>query len=151
MKFERAPLHESGFKEITIYQLDACFLEPFKNQERRLYLIGKFKAFIAEFNSLGISAEVWIDGSFTTTDEDPQDIDMVFLLKQSEVDSLSLGKKVIFQQLLVDHEKVKIAYNCDVYFIDAEEVDARNYYTKLFRMERNGLNEKGIFKLVLKR
>lgn len=77
-KKEYEPLLENGFKEIALWQLDSHFLEPFGENEHRKYLINRLNAFISEFLSLSIDAEIWIDGSFTTLKPEPQDIDVVF-------------------------------------------------------------------------
>ncbi len=149
MKIDKKPLLEHGFKEISLYQLDKFFLDPFQNKERRLLLITKLKQFLDLFQSLGIKAEVWIDGSFVTWKDDPDDIDLAFLLNETEVNTISPEKQMLFRQLMIETKKVKIRYLLDVHYFDNKNVEQRKYYQNLFGLERDNLNQKGIFKLLI--
>lgn len=84
-KREYNPLLENGFKEIALWQIDSIFLEPFGENEHRKQLINRLNAYLSEFSYLGLNAELWIDGSFSTVKPEPENIDVLFLLDVNEV------------------------------------------------------------------
>jgi hypothetical protein len=77
---EYRPLYQAGFKDINESDLKSVFVEPFENPERREYLLSRFSALLDRFKEVGISSEVWIDGSFSTEKPEPGDIDMIFFI-----------------------------------------------------------------------
>lgn len=150
-KKEYEPLLENGFKEIALWQLDSHFLEPFGENEHRKYLINRLNAFISEFLSLNIDAEIWIDGSFTTLKPEPQDIDVVFLVDVEEVDRLDDRKLKLFEELFLKRENVKARYSVDVYFIDRNDEEDRQKWIETYGFDSKKLNSKGIYKIQLQK
>lgn len=148
-KKEYKPLFEKGFKQIALWQLDSTFLEPFEENEHRKYLIDRLNAFINEFQFLGLEAEIWIDGSFSTHKPEPQDIDVVFLLDQKAVASLDSKKEQLFQELFMKREEVRIRYSLDVYFIDKDDVEDKQKWISTYGFDSRKMNSKGIYKLEL--
>lgn len=150
-KKEYGPLFEKGFQEIGLWQLDVLFLEPFKGQEQRKYLIDRFVAFIHEFQFLGLEAEIWIDGSFTTHKPEPQDIDVLFLLNANDVNALNEKKASVFEELFVKREHIKARYSLDVYFIDINDEEEKNKWILTYGFDSSNLNSKGIYKIKILR
>ncbi len=148
-KKEYKPLFEKGFKQIALWQLDSTFLEPFEENEHRKYLIDRLNAFINEFQFLGLEAEIWIDGSFSTHKPEPQDIDVVFLLDQKAVASLDSKKEQLFQELFMKREEVRVRYSLDVYFIDKDDVEDKQKWISTYGFDSRKMNSKGIYKLEL--
>lgn len=148
-KKEYKPLFEKGFKQIALWQLDSTFLEPFEENEHRKYLIDRLNAFINEFQFLGLEAEIWIDGSFSTHKPEPQDIDVVFLLDQKAVASLDSKKEKLFQELFMKREEVRVRYSLDVYFIDKDDMEDKQKWISTYGFDSRKMNSKGIYKLEL--
>lgn len=148
-KREYQPLLTEGFKEIAIWQLDGFFLDPFTENEQRKYLIERFNAFISEFTTLGLNAELWIDGSFTTIKPEPQDIDVLFLIDRTKVDELDIRRANLFQKLLMNREEVKARYQLDVYFIDINDIQEKEKWIETYGFDSTKLNSKGIYKINL--
>lgn len=148
-KKEYKPLFDKGFKQIALWQLDSTFLEPFEENEHRKYLIDRLNAFINEFQFLGLEAEIWIDGSFSTHKPEPQDIDVVFLLDQKAVASLDSKKEQLFQELFMKREEVRVRYSLDVYFIDKDDVEDKQKWISTYGFDSRKMNSKGIYKLEL--
>jgi len=148
-KREYQPLLTEGFKEIAIWQLDSIFLDPFIENEQRKYLIGRFNAFISEFTTLGLDAELWIDGSFTTIKPEPQDIDVLFLIDKNIVDELDIRKANLFAKLLMNREEIKARYQLDVYFIDINDFQEKEKWIETYGFDSTKLNSKGIYKINL--
>lgn len=148
-KKEYKPLFEKGFKQIALWQLDSTFLEPFEENEHRKYLIDRLNAFINEFQFLGLEAEIWIDGSFSTHKPEPQDIDVVFLLDQNAVSSLDSKKEDLFHELFMKREEVRVRYSLDVYFIDKDDDDEKQKWISTYGFDSRKMNSKGIYKIIL--
>lgn len=113
-------------------------------------MIERFKIYLNEFAAIDIDAEIWIDGSFATHKPEPQDIDIVFLFKKSDVDYLHGRKEIIFQSLIMDRDIVKAKYGLDVFFIDKDDPDEHEKWINTYGYDTQKINKKGIFKLILK-
>jgi hypothetical protein len=148
-KKEYDPLFEYGFKEIALWQIDSIFLEPFGENEQRKRLINRFNAYLNEFSYLGINAELWIDGSFSTIKPEPEDIDVVFLLDDNEVNNLKDRKLKLFEDLFLDREMVKARYSVDVYFIDRNDEIEKQKWITTYGFDSRKINSKGIYKIQL--
>ncbi len=158
MAFERSKrdyesLLTSGFKQIAIWQLDSCFLTPFGEEgaERRLRLIAQLRRFLDELFKLGIPLEIWIDGSFTTQKPLPDDVDLVVWVNESDAESLSPKLIDLLDHLLNihNHDRIKILYDVDVHLADSESESERTKWLEEFGFDRSGLNQKGIFTLLM--
>lgn len=106
METEYPPLLAGGFREIGLWQLDEWFLEPFSEKSRRRYLIDRLRAYLDALRTLALVEVVWIDGSFATFKPDPEDVDVLLLVNEAVVRSLT-G---------VDRASVRNRFECDVYF-----------------------------------
>lgn len=144
---EYAPLHEAGFKDIPYIELNNHFVEPFENKSRREYLMNRFGALIDKFKEIGISAEIWIDGSFTTEKPEPGDIDIVIFVDEREVNNLSQDKQKILSDLN-NRAISKIRYQCDVFMFPKQDGNLRSYWRGWFGFYREE-QPKGIFRLFI--
>lgn len=148
-KREYEPLLENGFKQIALWQLDTVFLEPFGENEQRKYLINRLSAYISEVLSLGLNAELWIDGSFSTHKPEPQDVDVVFLLDEDEIQDLNERKQKLFEELFIRRELIKARYSVDVYFIDRNDEIEKQKWITTYGFDSRKINSKGIYKIQL--
>lgn len=148
-KREYEPLLENGFKQIALWQLDIIFLEPFGENEQRKQLINRLNAYVSEFLYLGLNAELWIDGSFSTHKPEPQDIDVVFLLDENEIHNLSDRKQKLFEELFLNREIIKARYSVDVYFIDRNDEIEKQKWISTYGFDSRKINSKGIYKIQL--
>ncbi len=77
---DNRPLLEPGFHDYPLENLKeslaALCVKPFVSRRREL-LLDSFIDFICGAESLGIFTEFWLDGSFLTDKESPNDIDLV--------------------------------------------------------------------------
>ena len=91
MKEEYPPLLEPSFHDVKSERLEVMFCAPFGNADRRQYLLQRLRVLMREVQDLGISYELWIDGSYATEKEDPNDIDILFVLDERELNELDAG------------------------------------------------------------
>jgi hypothetical protein len=144
---EYKPLYQAGLKDINENDLKSVFVEPFDNTTRREYLLTRFGALIDRFKEVGISSEVWIDGSFSTEKPEPGDIDMIFFVDTQEVNSLPQEKQCILMELN-DRNTSSIRYNCDVFIVPNQDFNARSYWRGWFGFSRNE-EPKGIIRMAI--
>lgn len=135
MEMEFEPLLAAGIHDITKSDLSNHFVTPFANQEKRLKLIERFNFLIEKVEEIGISFEVWINGSFVTNKEEPNDIDMAFFYDPIAANALPHDKKLILAEV-ANNSISKYRYNCDVYFLPNNKVDLRSYWRGWFGFTR---------------
>ncbi len=144
---EYSPLLTPGLHEIGESDLERQFIEPFAGSNTRPYLILGLRNYLSSLKRLGISFEVWIDGSFSTEKIDPSDVDLVVFASEKDVNSLDENRRVHFSGLM-DRLSARSKYGCDVLFAIAENVDIRSYWRGWYGFDRNE-RPKGISKLVI--
>lgn len=144
---EYAPIHNAGFLDITSDKLNITFLDPFENKTRREYLLSRFSALIDKFKETGLSAEIWIDGSFSTLKPEPGDIDIIFFVDANSVNSLQADKQNIILELN-NRNYSKIRYDCDVFIIPSQDSNNRSYWRGWFGFSREE-EPKGIIRLYI--
>ncbi|WP_291125268.1 DUF6932 family protein [Flavobacterium sp. UBA6031] len=142
---EYQPLHNAGFLDITDAELNRIFLEPFADKTRREYLLNRFSALTDKFKETGLSAEVWIDGSFSTHKQDPGDIDVIFFVDENQLNILSADKQRIIIELN-NRTHSNIRYNCDVFIVPNQNFNLRSYWRGWFGFSRDE-EPKGIIRL----
>ena len=144
---EYAPIHNAGFLDISIDQLEEIFLTPFENRRRREYLLSRFGALLERFKETGINAEIWIDGSFSTLKPEPGDIDVIFWVDGNQVNLLPIDKQKIILELN-NRQYSNIRYNCDVFVIPNQDFNNRSYWRGWFGFSRDE-EPKGIIRLYI--
>jgi len=137
-----------GFHDISIGQLEKIFVAPFNESVQRKSLFERFMVFLSIFNNVGITCEIWIDGSFTTDKHDPSDIDVIFFFDPVEVNGLAQQKKGILSELFGNRTDTKYRYKCDVYFVPNDRVQDRSYWRGWFGFSRDE-QPKGIARLIM--
>lgn len=133
---EFEPLLPAGIHDITKEALVTDFVSPFLIQDKRKFLVERFESLLEKIESLGIPCEIWIDGSFVTKKEEPNDIDMVFFCSQNDVNSLTSDKVSLLREIL-DNSTSKYRYNCDVYFAPNDDTGLRSYWRGWFGFTRS--------------
>ena len=99
--------------------------------------------FITYFKQTGLSAELWIDGSFLTEKPEPNDIDIVFLVNQSDIQNAPVEAQRLLDKIFNQREGIKLRYKCDHYIVYPNDEDQKSYWLKHFG--QNGkLPNKGI-------
>ena len=134
MEFE--PLLLPGIHDITKSDLSNHFASPFSNQEKRIQLIERFNYLIVKVELIGIPFEIWINGSFVTNKEEPNDIDIVFFFDPVKVNYLPADKKILLEEV-ANNAFSKYRYNCDVYFIPNDNQVLRSYWRGWFGYTRS--------------
>ena len=145
---EYPPLLLNGFKDIKEDDLHSEFVQPFNDgHNHRTNLLIDFGRFLNQFKALGIKAEIWIDGSFTTEAPDPSDVDVVFYFNPEEVDSLQGEKKQLFERLFTERKFIRNLYKVEVHYATKGNEDDYRQWQKTYGTFYDNVTPKGIFRL----
>ena len=153
-KTEFPPLFPRGFLEVEDpAEFEALFVHGFAVPERRAHLVERLRAMLRWLETeLPIEWEVWLDGSFCTEKEDPDDIDIACFYRSDQLDALQ-GKHAIMARALAGFAMnltLKQRYECDCYFIVREDAADRDYWIDWFGFSRSR-EPKGIPRIWLNR
>jgi hypothetical protein len=88
------PLLAPGRHVMDISQLQSLAVTRFPNSARRPQMFSELQRLIADLNAISVTAELWIDGSFMTEKEEPDDIDLSFSPWVSALEKLDLPVQV---------------------------------------------------------
>lgn len=140
-----------GVTSKTLTECKSLLVDSFPTSTTRLTNWNNFLQYRADLIKLiGGEIQQWVDGSFCTHKENPNDIDVV-----SFIDSDKFVNEIRFFDMNFSHGYPKTAYNIDGYIVpifpegDTRRhitVDRVNYWTKWFGHDRQE-NPKGIVEI----
>lgn len=132
---EYEPIYQPGFHDISIDKLEEIFVHPFQENERRAYLVMRFRNYLDKLRELGLAVEVWLDGSFSTLKPIPNDMDILIIFNETDVKKLDIEKQVVLTELF-DRDLCKIRYSIDVLLCESGEINHRSYWRGWFGFSR---------------
>ena len=138
-KEEYPPLLSAGLHKKSLEECKSLLVDPFYGiSARRLLIYNKFCEFIGMLSMISADFEVWIDGSFTTKKQEPNDIDIVIVIfaEQQEINKLSVREQHLLDNLL-NNSKTKLEYLTDVYFLPKDDTIMRSYWRGWYGFTRN--------------
>jgi len=133
---EEESILDPGLHDFDLSEIGNHFLSGFSGSKTRKQLIDGLKAFIAQLTNIGIPIEIWIDGSFTTKKENPNDIDLVLFSPASILNALPPDKQLLFK-VLIDRPTIRNKFGCDVLFCPSEHSVLRSYWRGWYGFDRN--------------
>jgi hypothetical protein len=142
------PLLPPGIHDVDPSELDNHFLSAFGASRTRRTLIDGFQRYIEALKKYAVPFEIWLDGSFVTSKEDPNDIDLVVFAPASELNALPLADQNSLRGLF-DRPSCKSVFGCDVLFAVAEDENTRSYWRGWYGYDREE-QPKGIARVTLK-
>lgn len=142
------PIFEAGFHDITMDQIEEIFVENFDNSDNRKYLMSRLKVLLNIISEINIKFEIWIDGSFATKKQNPNDIDIAIICDPIMLNSLPEDKKIVLLNLFNNRTNTKLRYSCDIYFFPQNDIKQRSYWRGWFGFSRDE-KPKGIPRLFL--
>jgi len=142
------PLFAPGIHDQSLDDLEAACVTAFNEGKHREELFENFRSLCEELHkNLGIDCKLWVNGSFVTEKEKPNDIDVVCIAPRSEVNSLN-GSDQTRLAKLVRTQLSKIAYDTDLYFCPEGDSSGLDYWKNQFGSDRSG-SDKGIASIKL--
>lgn len=142
------PILSPGLHDLREDELRNHFLSSFPGSRTRKSLISGFSKYLDKLRKFGVSFEIWVDGSFTTDKENPNDIDIVVFGSESELNLLPPDLQNGLKPLLLDRATIRRRYGLDVLFAVSEDQNLRSYWRGWYGFDRNE-NPKGIARLVV--
>lgn len=106
---------DPGFHRMSIEEFEAAFVTPFPHSVTRESILVGYISHHNELVRLLASFEQFVDGSFTTNKNDPNDVDLVVLADGDLVDALTPDQKRALEAL-VSGKVTQGRYLCDAYF-----------------------------------
>ncbi|WP_050387921.1 DUF6932 family protein [Bradyrhizobium pachyrhizi] len=155
-KFNSHGYLDAGIHHLTKSDIEALFVTSFPHSSTRATILAGYKKYSEEIVSIVGSCAQLIDGSFTTSKNDPGDVDLVMLVDATVVDALPPAKKAELRAL-VSGPVTKAAYMCDAYFCPVYPAghpmsdharQQRKYWLGEFGFDRNDV-PKGIVHVAL--
>lgn len=135
-KPEFDPLLPPGFHDIDIQNLDNIFVNNFTNSDRRRHLVNQLRIFLNELLQVKASFEIWLDGSFLTLKDEPDDIDLLIVYDKNQLNSLTDYEKKILNSLF-NRPTSKIRYDLDILICPNNDENNRSYWRGWFGFTRN--------------
>lgn len=132
-----------GLHAIREDDLFDLFVKPFSSRERRIELLGNLRLLIEHVRSTGVRCELWIDGSFSSPKEWPNDIDVVMFFERADIDQITDKQFELLQQLK-NRAYMKVRYSADIYFDPADDPARKAHWQSRFGVDKMTGNPKGI-------
>ena len=135
-KPEYDPLLPAGFHDIELDNLDNLFVDNFVNNTRRSHLVSQLRIFLTELSKVKAKFEIWLDGSFLTIKDEPDDIDLLIVYDKNQINALSVDEKRIINSLF-HRAATKIRYDLDILVCQNDNEKDRSFWRGWFGFTRN--------------
>ena len=151
IEFNENGLLPAGILNYTYDDFLTQFLENFPESNTRLNILKDFRTLIRAVSQISLPEYIWVDGSFVTSKQNPNDIDFCYFLDYKNLTD------DIFNNITSIFNENRGNLKCDPYIAfhipnspqNAEEiriVNNRNYWRGQFGFDRLD-NPKGIIQL----
>ena len=133
------------FIEVNIASIDEVFVESHDSPRRRL-LASHLRLFVGYLRNLGLqSFEIWIDGSFSTADPTPGDVDITCFIPRHQLRKMTDENLEKLEYLASEEGRpyIRERWHIDYYHCPFDSLEARNYWKDKFTSDDYG-NRKGI-------
>lgn len=91
---------------MSLQEFAQKFVAPF-NSTRRSKIFAALEEFYAQLHMLGLSGELWLDGSFLTEKKDPDDLDGVLVVHHELYDTLNPAALDFADQMVASAGKIQ--------------------------------------------
>jgi len=117
---------EPGFHDWNATQIEDNLVKAFPNSKTRPNIFSGYQKLMIELSKVGLPHEQWLNGSFSSSKEDPNDVDMVSFLDYDEVNKLTPDKQQILLEIFAG-PNTKSKYLCDSYYVPIVDKSHPNY------------------------
>lgn len=143
-------LNESGLLPDGVHTCTADELRTrfgsFQTSDQRPRLMRQLEAFLAEVKASGIVKAVIVNGSFVTSKEAPNDVDLLLVLPAGHDFRADLGPP---QYMVVNRRRVRRVYGLDVFVVQEDSADYAALMRLFQRVRLQPRLTKGILRLEL--
>lgn len=130
---------------MSIEEVRRICVTDFPLSMRRGMIMASLELLLAELTAQGISADVWIDGSFLTGKQEPDDVDLVLSVASDVYDNGTLLQRQTLDSIANQIVDLKPNYHCHAFVYYEYPVGnpfyevgvrAREYWKKQFGFSR---------------
>ena len=97
---------------MTVLQLRALCVDGFPASKIRGEIMAGFEAIHQQAVNVGITGEVWVDGSFLTKKMEPGDVDFILVTESHYLDSGTEAQKEFIEWLISSEDEPKKCFLC---------------------------------------
>lgn len=98
-KPEFTPLLKPGFHALGLDEVRKLCVDAFPASITRARLMTNLENIVSRMDGSGVSGNVWLDGSFVTEKLNPEDVDFVLVVTDTELAGMSTQAKAFFHWL----------------------------------------------------
>ena len=131
---------EAGIHDMSLAELKTKFVDKFPHSNRRKAIFDRFSSYVSNLLTIGIITEVWLNGSFVTSKEEPGDIDAVAFFDEIKADKLNSAGSPVMAKLPLDKEqidKIRKEYYTDIRFVPDNSEEWRSYWRGWYGFSRS--------------
>lgn len=137
LKSEFPPLLPPGIHLMTIDELKKTCVDNFPNSKRRPDIYLNFINFLRFVSCINIIDEIWVDGSFLTEKEEPDDIDAVAFAYHADTVNITAAQKSVMDQVFSNPVITKIRFMTDIRFCIKENDNMRSFWRGWYCFSRD--------------
>ena len=115
------------------------FVDKFPSHARREVIFNLFCNLLEIIEKTNVYFEVWIDGSFVTEKETPDDIDVSFISSGDQVDPAIPINKAALEYIFADRKVTKIRFLTDAIFVDGRDQNQLIYWKGCWGFSRTDI------------
>jgi hypothetical protein len=143
--FDAAGRLPEGIHDCTLEEAEARF-GSFRGSDRRPHLWARLREFLQEAGKCGLVGAVLINGSFATSKPDPNDIDLILVVKSTHDFSVDLQPS---QYNVLSKRRVHRRYGFDLLVARDDSKELRRYCEFFQQVRFEPGQRKGIVRLRL--
>lgn len=141
VKADHPPLLPPGIHVMTLGDLRGMAAST-RHGPRRTALQDGLEAFTRAMLSLIQDMEIYVDGSYLTIKDDPDDIDIVVFIDKSHINALSDADFDELQRLM-SRDLARVKYGLDLYTEPLGDTHKRAYWRGVFGFAHDETTAKG--------
>lgn len=146
---DRAALLPPGLHDVAGWdEVERLCVRSFPVGGRRARLLRDLRDFCGYLAIFGLPFEVWIDGSFLTRKEKPNDVDVVVQVDRDGFGRLPVPQQSVWADVFLDAPSTRARWQVDAYMFFSGDSTRAAYWRRWFSHTWDG-KEKGILRLMV--
>ena len=122
---EWPPLLRPGLHSMSLKEIKRLCVQKFPRSTRRLWLMDGLETLATELHEKLITGEMWINGSFMTEKQEPDDIDIILVVDSKFIDTSTPEQRAVVQWF--DVQDLEPEYYCHT-FVHVEYPQSHELY-----------------------
>jgi len=109
---EYPPILPIGFHKMSLEKLEELCVQRFSDSMTRQQIMTDLRDIVQRLSDGGITAEIWVNGSFLTRKRDPGDVDIVLRIPIQVYENGTPEQKALLEWV---GSNLKLDHHCDSY------------------------------------